>query len=112
VSTTASAGSGDQARPADPTGAPQLAERIAEAVRLVPGVAGLHGGAFGEVATYLAGRPIVGVRITEYRTEIHLTALVGYPVHDLADAVRTAVRGLTGTPVDITVEDLALTSTS
>ncbi|MEV6413640.1 hypothetical protein [Kribbella sp. NPDC051718] len=63
------------------------------------------------MATYLAGRQIAGVRLTEHRAEIHLTVLAGYAVHDLADAVRTSVRQLTSTPVDITVEDLVLTST-
>jgi len=41
---------------------PDLSERIAELTRAVPGVADLHGGVFGEVATYrdvatIAGNP-------------------------------------------------------
>jgi hypothetical protein len=87
---------------------PELSELVAAAVLAVPGVAGLHGGAFGEVATYLPGAKIAGVRITDDRIQIHLTAAAGYPVHDLADAVRAAVRPIAGQPVDVTIEDVVL----
>ncbi|MFD4183444.1 hypothetical protein ACFWPB_20405, partial [Rhodococcus sp. NPDC058514] len=39
------------------------ADLIADAVLAVPGVAGLHGGMFGEVATYLPGRRVLGVAL-------------------------------------------------
>lgn len=95
-----------------PVDEPALAELIAAAVQAVPGVAGLHGGAFGEIATYLPGSQLAGVRLTGDRVQIHLTALAGYPVHDLADAVRGAVRPLTGQPVDVTIEDITVPSTT
>jgi hypothetical protein len=89
---------------------PDLSELIAIAVRSVPGVAGLHRGAFGEVATYLPGRQLPGVRVSDGRIQIHLTALNGHPVRDLAAAVRAAVQPLAEQPVDVTVEDIALPS--
>ncbi|MFI5730011.1 hypothetical protein ACIA49_07840 [Kribbella sp. NPDC051587] len=95
-----------------PVREPRTAELIAAAVQAVPGVAGLHGGAFGDVATYLPGSQLAGVRITGDRVQIHLTTLIGHPVHTVADAVRGAVRPLTGQPVDVTIEDIALPTTS
>ncbi|MEU4396783.1 hypothetical protein [Kribbella sp. NPDC023855] len=89
---------------------PDLSELVAAAVLAVPGVAALHGGAFGEVATYLPGAKIAGVRITDDRIQVHLAVAAGYPVHDLADAVRAAVRPLAGQPVDVTIEDVVLPS--
>ena len=43
----------------------ELADSIAAAVLAVPGVAALHPGMFGEVGTYLPGRRVTGVRITD-----------------------------------------------
>ena len=88
---------------------PDLSEMVAAAVLAVPGVAGLHGGTFGEVATYLPGAKIAGVRITD-RIQIHLAAAAGHPVHDLADAVRAALQPITAQPIDVTIEDVVLPS--
>ncbi|MGL5861474.1 MAG: hypothetical protein ACRCY9_09490, partial [Phycicoccus sp.] len=56
---------------------PDLADRVAEAVLAVPGVAGLHGGTFGEVATYLPGRRVIGIRLNDVAAEVHVTVVYG-----------------------------------
>ncbi len=61
---------------ADPSPAPrgvELADEVAAAVLSVDGVVGLHGGMFGEAATYLPGRRVTGVRLGENATEVRLT---------------------------------------
>ena len=86
--------------------AAQLADAVAAATRAVPGVADLHTGAFGEVATYLPGRRVNGVRLREQVTEVHIVLTWGSPLLDTADRVRAAVAALVTTPVDVTVEDV------
>ncbi len=83
------------------------ADLIAARVLGVPGVAGLHGGEFGEVATYLPGRRVLGVRLTDPGCAVHI--VVAYPnnVVDVADAVHHAVAPLIAGPVTVTVEDVA-----
>ncbi|WP_137149517.1 Asp23/Gls24 family envelope stress response protein [Mycolicibacterium sp. CR10] len=90
----------DRANPAD------LVDGIAEAVSAVDGVAGLHGGMFGEAATYLPGRRVAGIRLDEHGTEVHVSLLFGYPVRPTAEAVRDAVAPLVSGPVHVTVEDV------
>jgi len=95
-----------------PRAAPQppgveLADQVAAAVLTVRGVTGLHGGMFGETATYLPGRRVPGVRLTENATDIHLTLTYGAPVFATAQQVRTAVAALVPGPVNVTVEDVA-----
>ena len=85
---------------------PELADTVAAAVAAVPGVAGLHPGPHGEVASYLPGRRVPGVRLRPDRCEVHVSLVWGAPVPRTADAVRAAVQRLTGTPVDVTVEDV------
>lgn len=92
----------------EPAREPSEAEQIATAVAAAPEVAGLHGGAFGEVATYLPGRRIPGIRITDTLVAVHVTARWPLRLDALATAVRTAVATVTTRPVAITVEDLAL----
>lgn len=84
----------------------QLADRVAAAVSRVPGVVGLHGGAFGEAATYLPGRRVAGVRLTDAVAEVHITVVYGTPVDETAEKVRAAVTPLVTTPVDVRVEDI------
>jgi len=89
----------------EPTG-DELADRVAAVVLTVRGVTGLHGGMFGETATYLPGRRVLGVRLTENVTDIHLTLTYGAPVFATAQQVRTAVAALVPGPVNVTVEDV------
>lgn len=88
------------ARPGD------LADRVAAAVRTVHGVADLHTGAFGEVATHLPGRRVEGVQIRTDHCAVHVVLYWGSPVLETADRVRTAVQPLVGTRVDVTIQDV------
>ncbi|OZD63619.1 hypothetical protein CH272_17330 [Rhodococcus sp. 05-340-1] len=81
-------------------------EDIADAVLAIDGVVGLHGGMFGEAATYLPGRRIAGIRIGEDGTEVHVTLEFGVAVRETADAVRRAVATMVDGPVHVTVEDI------
>jgi len=94
-------------RPAPTPARVELADQVAAAVLTVRGVTGLHGGMFGETATYLPGRRVPGVRLTEDVTDIHLTLTYGAPVFATAQQVRTAVAALVPGPVNVTVEDVA-----
>jgi len=84
----------------------ELADLVAATVLTVPGVISLHGGLFGETATYLPGRRVPGVRLTEDVTDIHLSVVYGAPVFATAQQVRTAVAALVTGPVNVTVEDV------
>lgn len=91
---------------ADP---PTLAERVAAAVRAQPGVAALHGGTFGDVATHLPGRRLVGVRIgaADEPVELAVVLRLDRPIPERVRALRQLVSGLcAGAPVDITVADV------
>lgn len=91
------------------------AEQVATTVLSVPGVAGLHGGPFGEIATYLPGRRVRGVRITPEdphapagtaRVEVHVVARYPTPVGTVASRVRAGLASLAGDrAVDVYVED-------
>jgi uncharacterized alkaline shock family protein YloU len=84
----------------------ELVDAIAAAATAVEGVADLHGGIFGEAATYLPGRRVAGIRVDEQGTEVHVVLLFGYPVRRTAEAVRDAVAPLVSGPVHVTVEDV------
>jgi len=94
-------------RPAPQPPGVELADQVAAAVLTVRGVTGLHGGMFGETATYLPGRRVPGVRLTEDVADIHLSVVYGAPVFATAQQVRTAVAALVPGPVNVTVEDVA-----
>lgn len=82
------------------------ADRIAAVVSAVPGVAALHPGMFGEVATYLPGRRVPGIRIGPDRVDVHVSLTLDAPVRATAAAIQDAVGALVDLPVDVTVEDL------
>lgn len=83
-----------------------VADRVAAVVGDVAGVAGLHTGAFGEVATHLQGRRVEGVQIRPDHCAVHVILYWGVPVLQAADRVRSAVWPLVGTRVDVTIEDV------
>ncbi|MGP4058723.1 hypothetical protein ACTWP6_28510 [Mycobacterium sp. 4D054] len=91
------------------TPAPQEpADLLAAAVLAVPGVAALHPGMFGEVGTYLPGRRVAGIRITDNVVDVHIVVVFGVAVRDTAAAVRATVSALhPGAEVNVTVEDVA-----
>ncbi|HYO85816.1 MAG TPA: hypothetical protein VES01_05075 [Dermatophilaceae bacterium] len=84
----------------------ELADRVRAAALAVDGVLDLHGGALAEVATYLPGRRVSGVRLTPDRTTVQLKAAYEQPMRAVADRVRSAVRPLVGTPVDVVIADV------
>jgi hypothetical protein len=84
----------------------EQADRIATAVLAVPGVAGLHAGMFGEVATYLPGRRVTGVRIAADAVEVHVSLIIDAPIRATASAIRRGLAPLTALPVNVTVEDV------
>lgn len=83
-----------------------VAELVAEIAASVPGVAGLHAGAFGEVGTYLPGRRVIGVKTTPEVTEVHLVVAQGSQMLLVAQQVRDAVQPLVDTRVDVFIEDI------
>ncbi|WP_430333805.1 hypothetical protein [Rhodococcus sp. ACT016] len=82
------------------------AERAAAAALAVPGVAGLHGGEFGTVATYLPGRRVTGIRIDDDACAVHVTARYPADLFATAERVRAVVREVVDVPVDVTIEDV------
>ena len=92
-----------------PTAPPTVADLVAAAVRACPLVADLHGGAFGEVATYLPGRRIPGIRIDEFAITVHVVARFPAVLSQVADEVRAAVAPYSGAKaVDVVIEDIAV----
>lgn len=83
------------------------ADQIAAAVRACPQVAGLHGGRFGEVATYLSGRQVAGVQITPSGVFVHLVARYPADITELDTVVRAALAPLiVDVALNVVVEDL------
>ena len=88
-----------------------LAEQVAAAVRTHPAVARLHGGTFGDIATLLPGRRLIGVRIggDGEPVELGLVLHLVMPIPDVVRSIRRLVSGLSGgAPVDITVADVEI----
>ncbi|MGC0365749.1 putative alkaline shock family protein YloU [Rhodococcus sp. 27YEA15] len=85
---------------------PDVADSIAVAVLAVPGVSGLHPGMFGEVGTYLPGHRVVGVRVGDAGTDIHVTVTTEASIDDTAARIRAAVAHLVTGTVNVTVEDI------
>ena len=88
-----------------------LAERVAAAVTAHPAVARLHGGIYNDVATYLPGRKLVGVRISERGAPVEVAVVLrcDRPIPETVAALRSEVSRLCGgARVDITVADVVL----
>lgn len=94
------------------TGSADLPDQIASAVLATPGVSDLHAGVVGEVATYLPGRRVNGVRVHDQDCEIHLVLDGRRPIGDTVRAVRGAVRRLLPGTIDVTVEDIGVPAAS
>lgn len=104
---TTTTGEGDLA--ADTIGAPALAERVAEAALACPDVLALSGGMVGEVATYLPGRRVTGVRVREAVVEVHVVARYGPPMNEIGAQVRAALTPfVVDRTVAVTIDDLAV----
>jgi len=61
---------------------------------------------FGEVATYLPGRRVAGVRVREPGVDIHVSVRFGVPIREVAERIQTAVAAIEPGPIAITVEDV------
>lgn len=83
------------------------AEAIAERALQSTSVSGLYPGGAVEVATYLPGRRISGVRVREDEVEVHVVARWSTPLGDVAEEVRALVTPLAGgLPVSIYIDDV------
>lgn len=83
-----------------------LVDRLATAVRAVPGVSDLHAGALGEAVTLLPGRRVPGLRIADESVEVHIAVEHGAQLRETADQVRAAVSSVRPGPVTVVVEDV------
>lgn len=102
-----------------------LAQALGQAVREVPGVAGIYGGHLGEIATYGPGGRVSGVRVRReaglVQVEVHLTmtyaptlnvlALAETVRRRLAAEVARLAASRVGT-IDVVVADLAAATTA
>jgi hypothetical protein len=85
---------------------------VVERTAACPTVARVWGGPFGEVATYLPGRRVPGVRLADGQVEVHVVARWGARVPDLAAEVRKAVGPIVaGLPVAVHVDDIDVDGT-
>ncbi len=87
---------------------PTTADDIAALVLAVPDVTRLHAGRFGEVATYLPGRRITGVKLGDDLIEVHVVVAGRVPVRVTAQLIHAAVATVVATPVHVFVEDVAV----
>jgi hypothetical protein len=98
----------------EPGSAPALAltggvdvDAVAAVVCGCAGVAGLDGGRFGEVASYLPGRTVAGVVVSGGRVLVQVRSRWGVPAPALAGAITRALRPVTGDrPVDVVIADI------
>ena len=96
--------SGSTRAPAGPD-AREVAERAAGCSTVVR----LSSGTFGEVATYLPGLRVPGVRVTPGALEVHVVSRWDVPVADVAAEVRAAVMPVArGLEVAVFIDDIQL----
>ncbi|NUO60407.1 MAG: Asp23/Gls24 family envelope stress response protein, partial [Hamadaea sp.] len=82
-------------------------DAIVEAVRRCPGVEDLYAGSPVELATYLPGRRVAGVRVTDSAVEVQIRTRWGRTIPEIGAAVLAAVAPLAGgRPVDVLVADV------
>ncbi len=80
---------------------------IATRVQAVADVTAMHGGVAGEVATYLPGRRVAGVRIDDNRVEVHVVADPVRSLVEIAGDIRNALQPLVGDrTVDVFIGDV------
>jgi hypothetical protein len=87
---------------------PTTVDDIAALVLAVPDVVRLHAGRFGEVATYLPGRRVTGIKIGDDTIEVHVVVAARVPIRETAQLIHAAVATVVATPVFVYVEDVAL----
>lgn len=95
-------------RAPSPAAEPIDPDLLAAAVTACASVAGLSGGVAGEVATYLPGRRVTGIRVRDEEVQVHVVGVYGFPVAQMGAEIRTAVGPLVrGLPVSVRIDDLA-----
>ncbi|HEX8094824.1 hypothetical protein [Jatrophihabitans sp.] len=83
-------------------------DAVAAAVRGCPAVDDLDGGRLGEVATYLPGRRVPGIRISDDRIEVHVRGVWDKPVSLIAEQIRGVLATLNGGRIiDVVLTDVA-----
>ncbi len=88
--------------------APVDPDAVLAATLACPLVAGMGAGVLGEVATYLPGRRVPGVRLHSAGVEVRVVGVFGPSIGEIVRQVRTAVSPLTaGQPLTVYVDDLA-----
>ena len=87
---------------------PTTADEIAALVLAVPDVTRLHAGRFGEVATYLPGRRVTGVKLGDELIEVHVVVAGQVPVRQTAQVIHERVATVVATPVHVFIEDVAV----
>ncbi|MGX6607099.1 hypothetical protein ACWKSP_33995 [Micromonosporaceae bacterium Da 78-11] len=85
---------------------PTEADDIAALALGVPDVVRLHAGRFGEVATYLPGRRVTGVKLGDDVIEVHVVVAGQVPVRETAQVLHASVAALVATPVHVYIEDV------
>ena len=88
-----------------------VARQVADAALAVDGVLDLHGGMFGEVATYEPGTKITGIRIDADHGEVHLVTDLTRNLRTVAEEVRGEAERIAGLPFVVTVEDVRIDDT-
>ena len=79
-------------------------DAVAAAVRECAGVSGLDGGQFGEVASYLPGRKVEGIKVGGGRVTVQIRSQWAVPAPALAALVTAVLTPLTGCrPVDVVI---------
>jgi hypothetical protein len=85
-----------------------VADAIAAAALGCDGVDEMYAGGPVEVATYLPGRRVPGVRIADERVEVQIRVRWGRPIPQIASDVQAAVAPLAaGRQVDVLIGDVA-----
>lgn len=83
------------------------AESVAASALRSPSVSRLFPGGAVEVATYLPGKRITGVRVRDSEIEVHVVAKWGRSLADVGEEVRSLVEPVAGgLPVSIFIDDV------
>jgi hypothetical protein len=86
-------------------------DAVAAAARSCGSVARLSPGPFGDVASYLPHRRVVGVRETANQLEVRIVAKWNPSLARVGEEVRAAVRPVAGhLPVEVFIDDIELPS--
>ncbi|MFT4044001.1 MAG: Asp23/Gls24 family envelope stress response protein [Gordonia sp. (in: high G+C Gram-positive bacteria)] len=83
-----------------------LARQVEAAVIAVPGVSGVYGGVFGEIATYLPGGRVAGIELSDTGVGVHIVVDLAHDLRAVAARVADVATEITGLPASVTIEDI------